>query len=132
VFVCAIVASIWHRSVDDSAEPVAIPGWEELARCSDTASIDGTKELELREDQDAILKLKRADDVADQTIKGRWSFDESSKRYSVTVDGVTTTYSIVSPSSAPICMLIAGDITAAALRVSWFSLPFEDDDPRER
>jgi hypothetical protein len=123
---------IWHRSVDNAAEPVTIPGWEELAMCSDTASIDGTKELELREDQRAFLRLKKGEDVTDQTIEGRWSFDESSKRYSVTVDGTTTTYSILLLSSVPICLLIAGGITVADLRASWFSLPFEDYDPHER
>src|SRR5476649_217193 len=35
VFVCAIAVGIWHRSVDNAAEPVKIPGWEELAMCSD-------------------------------------------------------------------------------------------------
>lgn len=130
---CAIAAgfctAVLHRSGNNAAQLVTVPGWDDLVLCADTTSIDGTKELELREDQHAVLRLKK--DEGDQTIEGQWSFNELTKRYSVSVDGTTTTYSIVSLSSVPSCMLIAGDISAADLHASWFSLPPDDYDPRE-
>jgi hypothetical protein len=133
---CVVAAGIYVmfiRSKTDDAATIAThpspPGWDDLVPCSDTVSFDGTKNLALLDDRRAILRAEKGNDGKDQIVEGLWSFDENSKRYAVTLDGMTTTYSIASlPSaSAGICMLIVGDLTAADLRASWFSSPNEDD-----
>ena len=68
----------------------------------------------------------------DVTIDGTWSFDETSKRYAVSLKGETTVYSVIRPENSYTCLLIKGDLESANLRQSWFSFSAEDlEDNRE-
>jgi hypothetical protein len=61
-------------------------------------------------------------------MEGTWSFNASSKRYLVALNGETTTYVLVNPEGGGMCMLIAGDVEAANLPRSWFPSPNDDND----
>jgi hypothetical protein len=107
--------------------PPPVPGWERLSSCESTTSFDEKKSLELTKDHKASLTTKTGEDDKEIITNGDWNFDETSKRYAVTVDGATTVYSIVVLKN--ICMLIKGNVAAADLSASWFS-PLYDDEPR--
>ena len=127
---CAAIVGVYsifpRSSPTDTTALTALPstpGWDELVPCSDTISFDDTKTLELLIDQKAFLSVKEGDDSMGKTIEGRWTFDRGTKRYAVTFNGITSTYSIVSPPAVrtELCILVAGDIGVANLRASWFS-----------
>ncbi|MGF6313430.1 hypothetical protein ABIB82_007570 [Bradyrhizobium sp. i1.8.4] len=104
-------------------------GWNELVSCSDMTSLDGTQRMTLSEDQVVSLRDERG---PKSSKSGLWFYDQSSKRYSVTLLGQTSNYSIVAPRGTGTCMLIKGDLEAADLGGSWFSSSTDDyDDPRE-
>jgi hypothetical protein len=98
------------------------PGFDELvtAGCADTGSMDGTKELNLLDDRSAVLSVR--DGTGKHRITGKWSFDESGRRYEVNINGAMDSYSMVAPERTGICMLIKGEHDAADLRASWFAL----------
>ena len=116
----------------------AIPGWDDLIPCSDMVSFDGTKTLTLYEDHRASfydndqLKAPKEGEHG-VTAEGTWSFDEISKRYSVTLNGLTTDYLMLFPEDVNTCMLIKGDLETADLRGSWFSKSdqLESDEPEQ-
>ena len=120
--VIAIIAIGYFGFRNDAKRLVTAPwplGFENLvlAGCADTGSMDGTKELHLLENQGAIFYDKSIKDGSGKyhTIDGTWMFDETAKRYAVTLDGVVTAYSIVAPERTGICMLIKGKHDAADL-----------------
>ena len=104
------------------------PGWDALADCSETTSFDSKKGLSLRYDSSAKL-VDRTDGKA-QVERGRWSLvDEEKHLYRVDVEGVVGNYWLLSPPDADGCMLAFGDVAAADLRHSWFSVHLEGDLP---
>jgi hypothetical protein len=105
------------------------PGFSELLDCTFTASLDGTRELELTESQQALFRERSANrEGIDRTVDGKWSFDELTKLYYVTLDGEVTRYSLAKPTG--MCMLIKGDLGAADLRASWFA-SVSDHEPED-
>lgn len=70
----------------------------------------------------------RAEREEARSIDGEWSFDEGLKRYAITLNGVTTVYSVVQPENSHTCLLIKGDLNSANLSESWFALDLEDID----
>jgi hypothetical protein len=137
-FVAALVlASIvyWNLVHHDAGPPVpvrvVVPGWDDLASCSFLISLDGAKHLTLFENHRAQLseveRLKNGDPKNQN--EDRWSFDENSKLYSLTLNKETTVYALVSPVEADGCMLINGNLEAANLRRSWFSTHSDDYEP---
>lgn len=60
-------------------------------------------------------------------LQGTWSYDAGSKRYSVTLDEETTTYTLLSRGEPTTCMLLKGELGAADMHASWFSFPSSDD-----
>ena len=62
-------------------------------------------------------------------FQGTWSYDAGSKRYSVTLDGEKTIYTLVSRGEPTTCILFMGELGAADLRRSWFSFPSADGIP---
>ena len=110
-----------HRAPVPTPEPVQ--GWDELGSCSDSISLDGTKELLLEADGSARIlnnsPVKEGEDAGDRGADGDWRLTPSWKHYAVTIGAQTTSYLLVSPSEN-ICILIAGDVAAADLRASWF------------
>jgi hypothetical protein len=114
--------------------PVSPPGWDDLASCGALASLDEAMELELSADQRAELRgnapLKEGSDPQRRIIDGVWSYDAGSKRYAITLNGDTTTYSLLARGEPTTCILFKGDIRAADLIESWFSFP-TNDDPRD-
>jgi hypothetical protein len=94
------------------------PGWDGLISCAYSTSFDGTKRLSVSENSHATLyeeheplDRKQGHEIA--PMEGTWSFDESSKRYLVALNGETTTYVLVNLEGSGMCMLIAGDVEAA-------------------
>ena len=107
------------------------PGWDDLIFCSYVQSFDGTKQLSFSANQfvrfsDYGSSSDRTKGQKDVTIDGTWSFDETSKRYAVSLNGETTVYSVIRPENSDTCLLIKGDLESANLRESWF--PFRDED----
>ena len=76
--------------------PTAL-GWDDLISCSDSTSLDGTRRLSVSENSHAILyeahgPSDRGERSETISREGTWSFDETSKRYVVVLNGETTTY----------------------------------------
>ena len=133
VCICILfLRSEFNESEKRPTRPL-IAGWDDLLPCSYTVSFDGAKQLELFEDRGATLWAVK-DDKIDKIAAGQWSFDEISKRYTIAVDGLTDSYSIVSLpiASAFSCTLMMGTIDSTDLRTSWFSIPNDPGDDRER
>ena len=123
--------TVAHRATGTAPAPV--PGWDGLIPCSYVASLDGAKELML--DENHLAKLYDgtnskgiAEREVGRSIDGEWSFNEALKRYAITLNGVTTVYSVVQPENSHTCLLIKGDLNSANLRESWFALDLEDID----
>jgi hypothetical protein len=119
-----------HRPKVPAPEPVA--GWDELGSCSQTISLDGTKELFLDPQGQARIfdnapLMKEGEPPLDRGGDGYWRLGPSGKQYAVTIAGETKNYFLVSPSEN-ICVLIAGDVAAADLRASWFGSGQSTDD----
>jgi hypothetical protein len=115
------------NTIKPSAKP-SPPGWEELSECAFVTSLDGTKELDLFDDQLAVFYEESKNDRGKgRMVEGTWAFDQSAKKYEVTIDGATTIYSIMTPERTAICMLVKGDPAAADLTASWFSIQEDND-----
>jgi hypothetical protein len=91
------------------------------------ASFDGKRHLSLSENHSARLEEP---DQADSD--GSWAFDESTGKYTVTVNGEAITYSAVAPGDGDNCMLIIGDLRTADLSRSWFYSRADLDDQTDR
>jgi len=119
-------------SPDRSPEPKvvkampAVPGWEELASCTNLVSFNGKVYLTLFEDHAVTLNKEKSS--SDQMV-GKWSFDETSQQYALTLQSHTDAYKLVSPEGTSTCMLIKGDLDAADLKSSWYSLISDDAEP---
>jgi len=110
----------------DAKQTAAEPwpaGWFDLLDCSYTVSFDGMKELNFFDNKQAVLYDKSIKEKGKYlAIDGKWTFDETTQLYAVTLSGETTTYSLVEPNgNADMCMLVKGDLGAVDLRTSWFS-----------
>lgn len=129
---CSGVAFVYlmfeHRP---AIAPTAL-GWNELIYCSDSTSLDGTRRLSFSENSRATLYAAQGSSDRRNgheiiSREGTWSFDESSNKYLVVLDGDTTEYQLVSPESGGMCMLVPGDLKSADLQQSWFSSPADDN-----
>jgi hypothetical protein len=120
---CAGTAAYYFFGAEKKAAPKTEwpVGWAELIDCYSTTSLDGKRELELSEDQHAVLHDKTAQENGKyRAVHGDWSFDPITKQYAITLNGATTSYSLVEPEHAA-CMLIKGGSAAANLNESWFA-----------
>jgi hypothetical protein len=109
-----------------------IPGWDDLASCAFLTSLDNKNNLTLTEERGVELVKSAVDEDGAETeskLQGRWSYDPGSKRYSITLEGDTATYTLVSRGEPATCILVKGDLGAADLHASWFSFPSNDDVP---
>jgi hypothetical protein len=95
-------------------------GWDDLLPCSETKSLDGTAELILEEDGSAKLSFEGEPRTSQ---KGTWSFDNSSKRYSINLGSSAISYVVQSFDDGRYCLLIRGDLDSASLKETWFSFP---------
>jgi hypothetical protein len=122
--------AFFRESPEKRASVPSVPGWDELGSCSDTVSLDMQRALELSEDGGATLTDLTApkNDRIEHAVHGEWRFDAASKKYSVTLDAQIVIYSLVSRESIATCILVKGDLGAADLTASWFSIQ-EDNDP---
>jgi hypothetical protein len=130
-WVCAGISIVYltlhrHRAAE---QLVALPGWDELLPCSYVASFDGTKKLGFSENGSAVLYDNSA---KSGSVDGNWTFDETAKLYTVTINGEIATYSVIEPGGGGICILVKGNANAADLRSSWFSSPIDDDHSDDR
>ncbi len=97
------------------------------------------KGLALSDDQSAKLEdvspPEDGEDPKSRVVEGTWTYNEGSKRYAVTLNGQTTTYTLVARGEPRTCILFKGDLHATDLSASWFSFPSNaepPDDDRER
>ena len=103
------------------------PGYAELINCSYATSLDGTKELKLLENKNAVLYDKSVmENGKYHKVDGQWVFDQAAQRYAVTLNGNTISYLLLDPKGFGACMLISGELGAANLNKSWFA-PTNDD-----
>ena len=129
LLVGAIVFWITFKRTDKPQNEALTLGWSELVSCSDLMSLDGIQQMTLSENHVVRFRDERGSKFSKT---GLWSYDEPSKRYSVTLPDPTSTYVIVAPRGTDTCMLIKGDLEAADRGGSWFSSSANDyDDPRE-
>jgi hypothetical protein len=135
---CVALAFLYWGPKTPKATARVVPGWDDLLDCSDMISLDGTEHLALSDDHSVLFenehRSKDADGKRDDSIRGAWSFDEISKRYAVTLNGATTTYSVIQVPDSGLCMLIRGELGSVNLRESWFSVAtdnFEEDHDRD-
>jgi hypothetical protein len=117
--VMAVVWMVAHKTAGTTPTPVL--GWDGLVPCSYVASLDGAKELMLYENHHvSVYDEKNAKDNTERdknkTMDGEWSFDEALKRYAITLNGVTTVYSVVQPENSNTCLLVKGELNSANLR----------------
>ncbi len=132
IIVGLAIAFICWMSPDRSSEPQevkavpTVPGWEELGSCTNLVSFNGKLYLALFEDHAVTQNEEKAS--SDQVV-GKWSYDETSKQYAVTLQSDTVLYTLVSPEGASTCMLIKGALDAADLKSSWYSLILDDEEP---
>jgi hypothetical protein len=82
--------------------------------------------MTLKDDQTAEVRepsqpAQQGNKENERASKGRWSYDETSEQYDVTVGGKTTNYSLLSQDGIETCILVKGVFEAANLRESWFS-----------
>ena len=122
----AAVYAFWARSerVQKVESTPAKPGWEELGDCVSAQSLDGKRSIEFLRDGRAEL---RDTSIDKQQPVGQWSYDETSKRYALNINGQTVLYELVSRSDPDFCILVKGDLSAADLRSSWFAVGPPDD-----
>jgi hypothetical protein len=128
---CLVVGGVYltlnrHNAAE---QPVELLGWDDLLPCSYTASFDGTKNLDFSENGRVTLYDKSA---KGGSIDGDWTFDETTKLYTVTINGENVIYSVVEPGAPGFCILVKGDPNAADLRSSWFSSPVLDEPSDDR
>src|SRR5262249_36250296 len=110
--------------------PPAIPGWDDLVACSVTTSLDEKKSLSLSENGQASLQAEDQDGKI-SFANGEWRYEAASKRYSITLNGETTTYALLSRGEPMTCILFKGPLAAADLTSSWFSFPSREEDMRD-
>jgi hypothetical protein len=103
--------------------------WYDLGSCTETRSLDGKRRLSLEEDKKAELHetIQTEAKTTQQTISGNWSYDPAARRYTVNIDGGTTSYSLINERDVPGCMLVKGTLAQANLLESWFATT--DDEP---
>jgi hypothetical protein len=115
-----------RTDIGQEAQERPLPsGWIELSSCFVTRSFDGNKWLTLEDDQTAQLRealpSEQGKTKNERLSTGKWSYDETSKHYSVTLDGETTSYTFLSQDGVATCILVKGDLSNANLRESWFA-----------
>ena len=104
-----------------SAAPPDKPGYEDLVPCAFLTSIDSKRSLYLSGDHTA--RLSDSSGTGTNWSAGHWDLvDDDDHVYKITIDGETTTYTLVSAPEGEGCMLAAGTTTAADLEKSWFSV----------
>jgi hypothetical protein len=116
---------------DNTKPPIAlIAGWDEIGACASMASLDGTREIRLSENQNAEMWDHSSSKEGENDIaQGVWSYDATSKRYAVTLKGEMTTYTLITRGEPVTCILYKGDLGSADLRASWFSFPTSEETP---
>ena len=114
----------------------AVPGWEQLDDCSPMQSLDDTKELTFLKDHTVNLQEREAKterELGPSKAAGTWAFDESAKRYLVTLAQQQKSYALIQPENSGVCILLSGELAAANMSDSWFGRTPEDtyDDDRD-
>jgi hypothetical protein len=126
---CGMAALLWILFIKEKTPAMLSPaGWDHLIPCSELISMDGAKRLSLSENH--VLKVYDKTGTT-RTETGTWSYREESKQYSIVLSDQNWIYVLVSPNGSDTCMLASGNVEAANLRASWFSITTEYDDSRE-
>ena len=96
------------------------PGFEELVPCAFLTSLDSKSSLYLSGHRDA--RISKTTDAGTTWASGTWTLlADDSHLYRIDIDGVSTTYTLISAPEGEGCMLVPGDVGSADLRKSWFS-----------
>ena len=121
VVVCLVVVALYIAwAPHASRRRTDIPGFEDLVPCAFLTSIDSRRSLYLSGHHDA----RTSETTGNGTTwsSGTWTLvDDDRHVYRVDIDGVSTTYTLVSAPEGEGCMLVAGSLDAADLHRSWFS-----------
>jgi hypothetical protein len=112
------------------SDDVVASGWNRLGQCARNTSFDGTKLLRLYEDHKAVIfdRDRWANDSGasnGERIKGSWTFDEQSNLYRIMFGDMSNSYRLLTQDDVKTCMLVKGELAAANLKESWFSIDLE-------
>src|ERR1700730_601171 len=114
--------AIFNVAFEQRETPQVIPGWDGISSCSFMVSFDGKRRLWLSENNFA-----RIDGANGPSTDGSWSFDESTRKYTIAVPEPVV-YSAIAPGEGNDCMLIRGELETADLHRSWFYSRADLDD----
>jgi hypothetical protein len=103
-----------------------VPGWDDIASCGLLTSLDERKNLTFTEQAVEYAEFPSDEDGVkpdSKMFQGTWSYDAGTKRYSVTLDGEMTVYTLVSRGEPTTCILFMGELGAADLREAGSRFP---------
>jgi len=104
-------------------EPTPL-GFEEIDACSPLTTLDNTKTLSFDSGNEVELVEQR--DGSSTTVSGTWTYDQSNKRYVITIGPQTTSYVLLTSEALNICILAKGDAGSVDLTTSWFSRTYDE------
>jgi hypothetical protein len=123
IVLCTIAYGVFLHAKRPNEQPAFPAGWIDLAACSDAISLDGTRQLALSEDQTAEMTetTSQTEGKNERKTRGKWSYDETAKKYGITFNDETTSYSLLSKDHIATCILVKGDFGSGNLLESWFA-----------
>jgi hypothetical protein len=117
----AVTAKVPQETKQSKSSPVL--GWEELDACLPMQSLDGRQTLSFSENH--TVQLNGAN-VPGQKAEGVWAFDESGKRYLMTLGSEQKSYVLVRPEDSEVCILARGELKSSDMGESWYSRTLSD------
>jgi hypothetical protein len=134
---CLAIGSVFWASTRRSrgTRRLEAPKSDPLALNYEMVSLEGTERLTLWFGGRAELRklLETGNYGPGQHLLGTWRLDEMSGRYRIELGSQAASYALAKPRDSRTCILVAGDLSAADLTTSWFSV-FDDRriDPWDR
>ena len=116
-----VTGKVPQETLRSKGPPVA--GWEELDACLPMQSLDGGQTLSFSEDHK--IQLSGANVTGHET-EGVWAFDESGKRYLMTLGSEQKSYVLVRPEDSEVCIFARGDVKSSDMSESWYSRTISD------
>jgi hypothetical protein len=125
----AAIALAWSWPWSSAKRPATVvpepkvPGWSEIEECLPVTSMDGLRTLDFDRKKTVEMTTRKSVDAAEgETRSGTWSYHDTSRRYTVRLNGAATDYVLVRPiGTSSVCILAKGSLAATDLRESRFA-----------